>query len=149
MNIYQKAIKRAVEAHENQKDLLGEPYIMHPMRVAIKLETEEQKILGVLHDVVEDTNMTIEDIEQIFGEKIAKRLDLLTHKKGERYEEYIAKISEDIVCRRVKLADLMDNIMVDRVKKLPDNEETFLRLRKYYKAIKFLNGGMTRTEYLK
>ena len=53
MNKYKLAIKIAVEAHQNQKDLLGEPYIMHPMRVAIKLETEEQKILGVLHDTVE------------------------------------------------------------------------------------------------
>ena len=149
MNKYKLAIKIAVEAHQNQKDLLGEPYIMHPMRVAIKLETEEQKILGVLHDTVEDAGIRVEDIEQMFGEKIAKRLDLLTHKKGVRYEEYIVKLSEDLVCRRVKLADLMDNIMVDRVKKLPDTEETYLRLKKYYKAIKFLNGGLTRTQYLK
>lgn len=149
MNKYQTAINLAVKFHDGQKDLLGEPYITHPMRVAIKLETEPLKILGVLHDTVEDTELTIEDIEQIFGEKVSKKIDLLTHKKEDRYEEYIVKLSEDLDCRRVKTADLMDNISFDRLTRLPDTEETRNKYMKYLKAIKFLNGGLTKAEYLK
>lgn len=149
MNNYQKAMKVAVKAHEDQKDLLGESYIMHPMRIAMSLETEEQKIIGVLHDVVEDSDWTLEDIEIMFGKTVTERIGIMTHEKGVKYEEYILKISKDPICTIVKIADLRDNTSKTRVCQLPQTDENMKRLKKYFKALKFLTGKLEYEEYIK
>ena len=127
-----KAIQMASKAHEGQVQLNGEPYILHPLRVMASVATIQEKTVAVLHDVVEDTNITIEDIAEQFSPEITKAVYLLTKKYEVPYEEYIAGIKANKLARTVKLADLQDNMNITRLPFLGEKE--LVRLQKYQSA---------------
>ena len=107
------ALRIALKAHEGQKDLDGNPVILHPMAVAVAGRNREEQIAGLLHDVVEDTDFTFDDLLQLgVDEAIVNALRLLTHTKDMTYEEYVNRIatSENDIALHVKYNDLCHNL---------------------------------------
>jgi len=129
----QRALEIAVESHKNQKQKDGSPYALHPIRLSLTLETEEQKIVALLHDVVEDTDWTFDDlVGEGFSESVIEALRLLTHTDGSPYEDYIERLAANPLARAVKKADLADNM---DFKRIPEpTEKDFARLQKYHRA---------------
>ena len=109
-----KALEFAEEAHKGQKRKNGKPYIIHPIRIANKLiekgEDEEVIISALLHDVVEDTEKTIEEIEKEFGKEVAEIVNVLTKKKDENKESYLMRVSLNEKAKEIKVFDALDNI---------------------------------------
>ena len=130
-----KAMKIAYKAHEGQADALGAPYIFHPARVGAAFDTEAEVCVGLLHDVIEDTEVTIEDLRKAgFTEDILKALSLLTHEKSVPYMDYVASVAENPLARAVKIEDLKDNI-----KREPEGEKrNEKRLEKHIRALEYL-----------
>ena len=107
MNNYELVLKIATEAHKGQVDKVGVPYINHPLTVASLVDTEEEKIVALLHDTIEDTNITEQDlIDYGFPNEIVEAVKLLTHNKNVPYMDYVAKIKDNELARKVKIADL-------------------------------------------
>ena len=106
----------AYVAHKGQTDKVGVEYINHPLTVASLCETEDERVVALLHDVVEDTNITLNDLSIFFEPKIIEALKLLTHTDDEPYLEYIAKIKENNLSKTVKIADLTHNMDLSRIK---------------------------------
>ena len=105
-----KALQIASKAHEAKKDNDGVPYILHPLWVMNSVEGEEAKIVAILHDVIEDTSVTEEDLRREgFDESIISAVLCLTHPKEEPYADFIIRCKGNEIARRVKLADLEDN----------------------------------------
>ena len=107
------ALRLAIEAHEGQKDLDGKPVILHPMTVGLAGRNREEVITGLLHDVVEDTDFTFEDLlERGVDESIVEALRLLTHSKEMSYEEYVQRIAQsgNDIALHVKYNDLCHNL---------------------------------------
>ncbi|QSQ18059.1 HD domain-containing protein [Myxococcus landrumensis] len=116
MPTLEDAIALAVEAHRGQRDKAGQPYVLHPLRLMLKLETEEERTVAVLHDVVEDTPWTLERLrERGYPAPVLRALEGLTRRKDESYEAFIERLRPDALARRVKLADLEDNMDVRRL----------------------------------
>jgi (p)ppGpp synthase/HD superfamily hydrolase len=110
------AIALAVEAHRGQRDKAGQTYILHPLRVMLRLETETERMVAVLHDVVEDSPWTLERLRGLgYPEEVLGALDCLTKREGETYEAFIERVRPHPLARRVKLADLEDNMDVRRL----------------------------------
>jgi len=117
--ILEKAIQIAVNAHIGQKDRMGVPYILHPLRVMHSVDTTDAKIVAILHDVVEDTEVTFDDlIAAGIPKHLVITLRLLTHTDNLTYEDYIMRLSENPLAVKVKLADLKDNMDLTRIKKV-------------------------------
>lgn len=135
----EKAVLIAVNAHKGQVDKGGNPYILHPLRLMFSREDETEKICAVLHDVIEDTDVTLDYLrEQGFSKEVLSALDALTRRKDETYEEFIDRIIENKIACNVKLADLNDNMDLSRIKN--PTEKDYERLEKYKKAkYKILN----------
>ena len=129
----QRALEIAVESHKNQKQKDGTPYALHPIRLSMSLESEEQKIVALLHDVVEDTDWTFEDlVREGFSESVIEALRLLTHTDGSLYEDYVERLASNSLAKAVKKADLADNM---DFKRIPEpTERDFARLQKYHRA---------------
>jgi len=137
MSNLEKAIIIATTAHQEQVDKAGEPYILHPLRVMLALQTEAERITAVLHDVIEDTHYTIQDLrEEGFPEKVLEALELVTKKENEDYDTFIKRLSGNEIARKVKIADLNDNMNISRIKN--PSEKDFARIEKYKKALKEL-----------
>jgi (p)ppGpp synthase/HD superfamily hydrolase len=127
------AIALAARAHRGQKDRAGEPYVLHVLRVMLRQQDETARIAGVLHDVVEDTPTTLADLRAAgYGEEICDAVDCLTRRSGEPYERMIARVAGNAVARRVKLADLEDNM--DPRRQENHGAEVLARLAKYQAA---------------
>lgn len=109
-NLYSKALTFATKAHAGQKRMNGDNYIIHPIRVSMEVKTEVRKVVALLHDVLEDTASIEADISREFGEEIAKKVLILTHKKDEPYNDYITRVLADQDCIVVKIADICDNL---------------------------------------
>ncbi len=106
-----KAIRIAFRAHAGTLDASGIPYILHPVHLAEQMEDEYSTIAALLHDVVEDTHVTLEDLRRDgFPEEVLAAVDLLTHREGVPYLEYVAAIKENPIAKAVKLADLRHNM---------------------------------------
>lgn len=136
-NMTKKALKICFKAHINQVDKTGVPYVFHPFHLAEQMDDEESVCLALLHDVVEDTSMTFEDlINEGFSEKIISALRLLTHLNSTPYMEYIQKIKENPLAKKVKLADLRHNSDLSRLDLLVDKIPSKLELYKI--AIQYL-----------
>ncbi|MEG2656825.1 MAG: hypothetical protein RR891_11715 [Clostridium sp.] len=132
MNTLEKAISIAVKAHKNQKDKSGQPYILHPLHVMMKMKTEEEKIVGVLHDVVEDTSYTLETLENHgFSCEVIEAIDCLTKRNNEDYSNYIDRIASNPIATNVKIQDLEHNMDLKRLKDI--KEEDILRIVNKYK----------------
>ncbi len=133
LSLLERAIKIAVVAHEGQKDRYGAPYILHPLRVMAGVQTDAQKIVAVLHDLVEDTSWTFEKLRRNgFPKEIVEAIDCLTKRKGESYQDFVSRSASNPLARRVKLADLQDNMDLRRVHQLKTNETE--RFNKYISA---------------
>lgn len=132
-----KAINIAIEAHKNQIDKAGKSYFLHLLRVMEGGKTEEEKICGVLHDLIEDTDWTFERLKgEGFSDEIIDVLDCVTKREGEKYEEFIYRISQNPTAIRVKLNDLKDNMDITRLSHI--GEKDVERLNKYLRAYKHL-----------
>jgi hypothetical protein len=144
-----RALQIAAKAHDGQKDKDGQSYILHPLRVMNSVEGEEARIVAVLHDVIEDSSVTADDLRREgFPESVITAVLCMTHRKGESYADYVIRCNGNEVTRQVKLADLEDNSRPSRALLRPDRLEADLaRLRKYFLAYKFLSGLMTQEQY--
>lgn len=133
------AIEIAASAHRNQADKGGSPYILHPIRVMMSLDTEDEKIVGILHDVVEDSDVwNFERLrEEGFEENILSALKSVTKvSEDEDYQQFIKRAGQNEIGRNVKIADIKDNLDITRIGAL--NEKDFLRINKYKEALLFL-----------
>lgn len=129
------ALQMCIEAHENQFDKGGKPYAFHPIRVACAfggVADTDMVIAALLHDVVEDTEVTILDIRHQFGDDVADAVDGLSRRKKETYVEFILRCKQNPISRRVKLADIADNTRPDRISSLPESERGIVK--RYAKA---------------
>jgi hypothetical protein len=127
------ALQIAVKAHAGQKDKSGEPYIFHPIRVMQRCSTPKAKIVALLHDTVEDTDVTFEELEAAgFDSGTLGALRLVTHEKDVPYDEYIDALMHDPVAVEVKLADLEDNSDIRRLKEIGAKDVE--RLKKYLRT---------------
>jgi hypothetical protein len=150
MATIEKALQIAAKAHEGQKDKDGQPYILHPLRLMMAVEGEEARIVAVLHDVVEDTAVTLDDLRAAgFGEGIIAAVACVTHRKGdESYADYVVRCKGNDIARRVKLADLDNNARLGRVLLRPDRLQGDLaRIRRYALSYKFLTDRISEQEY--
>ena len=140
--IYTKNTKKALnicfQAHKDQMDKSGCPYVFHPFHLAEQMDDEQSVIVALLHDVVEDTEMTFEDLEKEFDHEIIEALKLLTHEDDVDYFEYVGKIKENKLARKVKLADLKHNSDLTRLDVITD--KNMQRYEKYQNAIQILEG---------
>ncbi|NEW09768.1 GTP pyrophosphokinase [Paenibacillus sp. SYP-B3998] len=134
MSTLTKAILLAAKAHDGQTDKGGNPYILHPIRLASKAKTTEEAIVAVLHDVVEDSAYTLFDLRREgFSEGILYALDGLTRRVDESYEEFILRIKQNPLATKVKLLDLEDNQDISRIPN--PTEKDFERINRYKKAM--------------
>lgn len=133
-----KAMLIAYNAHVNQFDRAGVPYIYHPIHLAEQMKTETECIVALLHDVVEDTDVTFEELERCFPSEVIDALKLLTHDKTVDYMEYIKEIEKNEIARNVKIADLHHNSDETRLDVITEKDK--LRNKKYKKALSFLRG---------
>lgn len=129
----ERAIKLAEKAHQGQLDKGGQPYILHARRVMEKCETEAEKITAILHDVMEDTPYTLDDLrEEGFSEEILEALLCLTRGEKEAYMVYMERVCKNPLAVRVKYADLEDNMDLRRIPE--PTEQDFARQEKYKAA---------------
>lgn len=105
----------ATRMHERQVDKAGLPYITHPQRVASRLANPEAKVVGWLHDTVEDTALTLMEIEAQFGPETAAAVDAISRRAGEDWDEYLERVRANRVARQVKISDLIDNSNLGRI----------------------------------
>lgn len=132
-----KALKLCFEAHKNQTDKSGMPYVFHPFHLAESMTDEYTTTVALLHDVVEDTDYTLRDLKEMgFPEKVTDALALLTHDKSVPYMEYVEKIKHNPIARAVKLADLAHNSDLSRLDTV--DEKALRRVEKYKKAMEIL-----------
>jgi (p)ppGpp synthase/HD superfamily hydrolase len=137
MSTLERAIAIAAAAHAGQVDKSGAPYILHPLRVMLRLQTDEERIVAVLHDVVEDCDWSIDDLRaEGFSPAVLRGIDSVTKREGEDYDAFVARAAADPIGRRVKLADLHDNSDPTRIANPTDRDRA--RLEKYQRAIRFL-----------
>ncbi len=126
-----KAVDIASSAHKDQKDRAGAPYILHPLRLMTKAVGVLEKTVAVLHDVIEDTTVTFDELEQEgFCREVLIALDLLTHRKNVSYSAYVDRIMENRLALRVKMLDWEDNLNVLRLDRLCEADYT--RISKYH-----------------
>lgn len=132
-----EAMKIAYAAHHGQVDKGGIPYIFHPCHLAEKMDDEYSTCVALLHDVVEDTDVTLETLAKIFPKEVIEAIAVMTHAEDEPYLEYVARVKTNPIAKKVKLADLRHNSDESR---LPDADEATLAYfrEKYRKAFEIL-----------
>ena len=133
-----KAMNIAYNAHMNQFDKAGVPYIYHPIHLAEQMDSETECIVALLHDVVEDTEVTLQQLEKEFSREITESIRLLTHSKDDDYSQYINELSKNYVAKKVKIADLLHNMDETRLENI--TEQDIIRREKYKTALEFLQG---------
>jgi len=151
------AIRLAADGHGDQVDKLGEPYIFHPLRVAMSVDvsdldanaTDELRAIAVLHDVIEDTGVQPQEIAASFGNRVVEALDALTRRDGEHYSDFIIRVAADPLAVRVKIADLLDNMDPKRIpREVVELDAVVWSRKKYVLAYAFLTKRLTESEYL-
>lgn len=127
------AVALAARVHRDHRDKAGQPYILHPLRVMLRQHDEAAQIVAVLHDVLEDSEITADDLRtEGYTEEVILALETLTKRKGEDYDDFIERVATSPLARRVKLADLEDNMNVYRLTKVSGNDLD--RIKKYHTA---------------
>jgi hypothetical protein len=149
MATIEKALQIAAQAHEGQKDKEGLAYILHPLRVMSRVEGEESQIVAILHDVVEDTKVTLDDLRKAgFSEKILEAVQCVTHRKDDPYADYVVGCKNNPIARQVKLGDLADNCRLDRTILRPHRlQRDLARIHRYFLSHRFLTDQITEEEY--
>ncbi len=139
MELLAKALKIAAQAHFGQQDRYGAPYILHPLRVLNRVSTIEEKTVAALHDIIEDTDYTAEDLRREgFPEGIIAAVLAISKNPGEAYNDYIERLSYNPLAIRVKLADLEDNMDIRRC--ATPGPKTWESLEIYHRAWRRLGG---------
>lgn len=135
------AIRIAVDAHGYQLDKAGLPYILHPLHVMNSVDSIDAKIVAVLHDTIEDTTQTLAGLCSAgFSPEIVNAVDAISKRKGESYDDYLARVKANPLALRVKLADMAHNSSSQRLEALEPGERKYLE-GKYFSARTFLAGG--------
>lgn len=133
MPTLEDAIQLATKAHQGQVDKAGEVYILHPLRVMFAVEGESARIVAVLHDVVEDSDYSFDDLREMgYSDDILTALDCLTRRDDESYEQFVDRAKQNPIARHVKLADIEDNMDVRRLSQI--TEKDLNRLQRYRHA---------------
>ena len=137
MSTLERAIGIAAEAHAGQVDKAGASYILHPLRVMLRMGTNDDRIVAALHDVVEDSDWSLDLLRaEGFPERIVQAIDSVTRRDDEPYEEFVLRAGLDPIGRRVKLADLEDNCDVKRL--AAPSEKDLARIERYRRAMEAL-----------
>ena len=132
-----KAMKLCFEVHKDQCDKSGIPYIFHPIHLAEQMNDEYTTVVALLHDVMEDSSVTLEDLRDMgYPEAVLDALVLMTHKEGVPYMDYVLAIKPNAIAKKVKLADLRHNSDTTRLNEI--NEKALARVEKYRQAIALL-----------
>jgi len=135
--LFDHALQIAIQAHRGQKDKSGREYIMHPIRVAERCKDPRAKIVALLHDTIEDTNVTAEYLRcEGFPDEIINGVLSVTKREGETYDDFVRRAAENVIGREVKIADLEDNMDIRRLKEI--TAEDVARLQKYLRAWQYL-----------
>jgi len=138
MHLIEKALQIALNVHAGQKDKGNQPYILHPLRLMEKMDSDITKATALLHDVLEDSDMDDADLaNQGINDDVIEMVKLLTKNNHEPYETYIDRISTNSIATKIKIADLEDNMNILRLDNI--DQKDFSRLSKYLKAWKKLN----------
>jgi (p)ppGpp synthase/HD superfamily hydrolase len=133
MATLERAILIAAQAHLGQRDKGGAPYILHPLRMMMRMESEAAMIAAALHDVVEDSAWTLEQLrDEGFSEEVLQAVDCLTRRDGETYDEFVARAGANAIARPVKIADLEDNMNVKRLGEMTPKD--LARIEEYHRA---------------
>jgi (p)ppGpp synthase/HD superfamily hydrolase len=133
MSKLEEAILLATQAHQGQIDKAGMPYVLHPLRMMVKMKTESEMMAAVLHDVVEDTDWKLEQLrDRDFPEDVLDAVECLTKREGEDYTAFIERAKANRIARNVKIADLEDNMDVRRISNFTTRDAE--RMAKYNKA---------------
>ena len=136
-NLTNQAMKIAYDAHHGQVDKAGIPYVFHPIHLAEQMTDEFSTCVALLHDVVEDTDVTLEQLAEVFPSEVVEAVRVLTHLENEPYLDYVARVKENPIAKAVKLADLQHNS--DQTRMEHASEETLAYFReKYRKAFEIL-----------
>ena len=130
-----KALKLCFEAHKNQVDKTGLPYVFHPFHLAEQMKDENTTIVALLHEVIEDTELTFDDLKE-YPVEVIEALKLLTHDSNIEYMDYVKEIAKNEIARTVKLADLTHNSDLTRLDVV--DEKALKRKEKYTKAYNYL-----------
>ena len=137
MDIIEKSIEIALKAYSGKKDKAGKTYILHPLRIMAKMETEEEMATALLHDVIEDSHFTGDDLrKEGMPLAVVEAVQLLSKNDGESYDQFIARVIKNDLASKVKIADIEDNINILRLDSVGDKELN--RVAKYHKAWKNL-----------
>ncbi len=149
MATLERAIELAARAHAGQSDKQGGPYILHPLRVMMACVSVNAKMVGVLHDTIEDTDLTEADLRhEGFAEEIIQAVLAVTRRKNETYTDFVIRAARLELAREVKLADLADNSRLDRSLVRPDRiEADFERIHRYFLSHRFLTGQISEADY--
>jgi len=142
MPTVEDAIALARRSHSGQVDKAGEAYISHPLRVMAAMETEDERMVAVLHDVVEDTDVTVADLVNAgYPDAVVQAVALLTKPEHEDYFDYVRRVGQNPLARKVKLADLRDNMNLERIAQ--PTEKDHRRLERYRQALQVLGEAET------
>lgn len=138
MSNIEAAITLACKAHQGQIDKGGSPYILHPLRLMIRMSSAAEMMAAVMHDVVEDGDVSLQDLRVLgFPESVVSAVDCLTRRKGEDYEGFIKRLAANPLARKVKMEDLKDNMDLTRLSDVTDKD--LKRQEKYKKALRILD----------
>ena len=130
------ASKIAYKAHEGQTDKAGVPYIFHPIHIAEQMDSEESCVVALLHDVIEDSDITLEILSKYFNDNIIAALRVLTKKENDDYVMYIKRVKTNKLATKVKIKDLEHNRDLTRLDEVTDRDKK--RSMKYWEAIRYL-----------
>jgi hypothetical protein len=140
MSSIDKALGLMLEAHTGQVDKSGEPYVLHPLRVMMRLSSEDEQIVALLHDVAEDSEISLQRLaDEGFASDIVQAVAALTKRPGEAYEAFIDRVICNPLAVRVKIADIQDNIDVTRLRQL--GEADLARVQRYHRALSILRAA--------
>lgn len=147
--IYTKLTKKAMnimfESHKNQIDKSGTPYVFHPWHVAESMPDEKTTVVALLHDTIEDTDLTLDDLRKMeFQDDILNAIDILTYKENENYQTYIEKIGKNIIATKVKISSLTHNMDLSRINHITDKD--LERVKKYKESYDYLYKILTNKE---
>lgn len=139
MHLVDKALQIAVNAHAGQLDKAGRPYILHPLRIMLQMQTDDEKITALLHDVLEDTELSAQDLlDEGIPFRIVDAVQVLTRLEDEHYSVFMTRVRANELAVKVKTADIEDNLNLLRLKTLRPTD--WVRILKYHSAWQQLNG---------
>lgn len=138
MNLIEQSLEVALKAYTGQKDKAGKTYILHPLRIMAQMETEQEMAVALLHDVIEDSTYTADDLLKLqIPAEVVDAVQCLTRVRGETYDEFIDRVLKNPIASKIKKADIEDNINVLRLKSLATAD--LERIAKYHQAWQRLN----------